>query len=71
VIGDPAARGAAGALAHAVERDAKDIAMVAVEALAALDLPEADAALRRLRDGDDRWLAITAEWLLADRAERG
>ena len=29
-----------------------------------------DEALRRLRSSGDRWLAIIADWLLSDRAER-
>jgi HEAT repeat protein len=70
VIGDPAARGAAEALAHAVEHDVKEVSLVAVEALARLDVPVVDAALRRLRDSGDRWLSIIADWLLTDRAER-
>jgi HEAT repeat protein len=69
-IGDPRARGAADALAHAVVHDDKDVALVAIEALAGLDVPDVDATLERLRDSGDGWLAITAEWLLSDRAEK-
>lgn len=69
-IGDPAARGAAPALFHVVEHDDKEVVLPAIEALAALDLPEVDATLQRLRDGDDAWLSITAGWLLTDRADR-
>lgn len=69
-IGDPAARGAAAALAHAVEHDDKDVALVAVEALAALESPEVDTTLERLRSSGDGWLAVIADWLLSDRAER-
>ena len=71
VIGDPDARSAADALIHAVEHDDKEVALVAVEALARLDVPAVDEALRRLRGSTDRWLAIIADWLLSDRAERG
>ncbi|MFX0539981.1 HEAT repeat domain-containing protein [Ornithinimicrobium sp. Y1847] len=70
LIGDPGARGAVDALIGAVEGDEKEVAVIAVEALAALDDPRVDEALQRLRDGEDRWLAITAEWLLSDRGER-
>lgn len=69
-IGDPAARPAAPALLHIVEHDDKEVVLPAIEALAALDLPEVDGVLHRLRDGDDAWLSITAGWLLTDRAER-
>lgn len=69
-IGDPAARGAAPQLLHVVEHDDKDVVLPAMEALAELDLPEVDAVLRRLRDGSDAWLSITAGWLLTDRGER-
>ena len=48
--------------------DDKEVVLPAVEALAALDLPEVDDVLRRLRDGDDAWLSITAGWLLTDRS---
>lgn len=70
VVGDPDARPAVDALVHAVEHDDKDVALVAVEALARLEVPEVDEALRRLRGSSDRWLAIIADWLLSDRAER-
>lgn len=70
VIGDPAARGALPSLVHAVEHDVEEVALVAVEALARLDVPEVDDALRRLRGSGDRWLAIVADWLLSDRVER-
>lgn len=67
-IGDPAARPAAPELFHVVATDDKEVVLPAVEALAALDLPEVDDVLRRLRDGDDAWLSITAGWLLTDRS---
>lgn len=70
VIGDPAARGAVDALVHAVEKDEKEVALVAVEALARLEVPEVEEALERLRGSGDRWLAIVADWLLSDRADR-
>ncbi|MGD8199309.1 HEAT repeat domain-containing protein [Ornithinimicrobium sp. W1679] len=70
VVGDPDARPAVDALVHAVEHDDKEVALVAVEALARLEVPEVDEALRRLRGSPDRWLAIIADWLLSDRAER-
>ncbi|WP_431473278.1 HEAT repeat domain-containing protein [Ornithinimicrobium sp. W1665] len=70
VVGDPDARPAVDALVHAVEHDDKEVALVAVEALARLEVPEVDEALRRLRGSADRWLAIIADWLLSDRAER-
>ncbi|GGK72900.1 HEAT repeat domain-containing protein [Ornithinimicrobium pekingense] len=70
VIGDPGARGATVALVGAVEHDDKEVALVAVEALARLDVPEVDEALERLRGSGDRWLAIIADWLLSDRADR-
>lgn len=69
-IGDPTGRGAAEALFHAIAHDDKEVVLPAMEALAALDLPEVDATLLRLRDGEDTWLSITAGWLLDDRAER-
>lgn len=69
-IGDPGARGAVDALVHAVEHDDKEVALVAVEALARLEVPEVDEALQRLRGSSDRWLAIIADWLLSDRSER-
>ena len=67
-IGDPASRGAAPDLLHAVEHDDKEVVLPAIEALAELDLPEVDGVLTRLRDGDDAWLSITAGWLLTDRS---
>ncbi|WP_151526671.1 HEAT repeat domain-containing protein [Serinicoccus kebangsaanensis] len=70
LIGDPAARPAAAALAATAEADEQDIAMVALEALAVLDAPEVEPALERLRDGEDRFRSLTAQWLLADREER-
>lgn len=69
-IGDPASRGAAPDLLHAVEHDDKEVVLPAIEALAELDLPEVDWVLTRLRDGDDAWLSITAGWLITDRVER-
>jgi HEAT repeat protein len=69
-IGDPGARGAVAALTAAVDEDDKEVAVVAVSALGLLDVPEVDGALERLRGREDRWLAITADWLLTDRAER-
>lgn len=66
----PAAVPAADALLHAVEHDGKEVVLAAMEALAALDVPGVDEVLVRLRDGSDRWLSITAGWLLTDRAER-
>lgn len=69
-LGDPAARGAAEALFHVIKHDDKEVVLPAMEALAALDLPEVDATLERLRDGDDTWLSLTAGWLLTDRTER-
>ncbi|WP_130011677.1 HEAT repeat domain-containing protein [Serinicoccus sediminis] len=71
LVGDPAARPAAPALATMAETDEKDNALVALEALAALDEPCVEPALERLRDGEDRFRSMTAQWLLADRAERG
>ncbi|ANS79547.1 hypothetical protein SGUI_2151 [Serinicoccus hydrothermalis] len=70
LVGDPAARPAAAALVAVAEGDDREIAMVALEALAALDAPEVEPALERLRDGEDRFRSLTAQWLLADRAER-
>lgn len=70
LIGDPAGRPAAGALVQVAENDERDIALIALEALAVLDAPEVGPALERLRDGDDRFRSLTAQWLLADRAER-
>ena len=70
LVGDPAARPAATALVAAAEGDEQEVAMVALEALAALDSPEVEPALERLRDGEDRFRSLTAQWLLADRAER-
>ncbi|MFK5634388.1 HEAT repeat domain-containing protein [Ornithinimicrobium sp. LYQ103] len=69
-IGDPGARGALDALVTAVEEDDKEVSVVAVSALGLLDLAEVDGVLERLRESQDRWLAITADWLLTDRAER-
>ena len=69
-IGDPAGRAAGEALFHVIEHDDKEVVLPAMEALAALDLPEVDATLTRLRDGDDQWLSITAGWLLEARAPR-
>lgn len=69
-IGEPAARPAAPALFHVIEHDDKEVVLPAIEALAELDLPDVDATLQGLRDGDDAWLSITAGWLLADRADR-
>lgn len=69
-LGDPAARGAGDVLFHVIEHDDKEVVLPAMEALAALDLPAVDETLKRLRDGDDTWLSITAGWLLSDRAER-
>ena len=68
-IGDPDARGAAEALFHVIEHDDKEVVLLAMEALAGLDLPGVDETLTRLRDGDDRWLSITAGWMLEDRAQ--
>ncbi len=70
VIGDPGARAAAGALARAVEHDEREVALVAVESLARLDVPQVEEALHRVRASGDRWLAVIADWLLVDRAER-
>lgn len=69
-IGDPAARAAAPALFHVIEHDDKEVVLPAMEALAELYLPEVEETLRRLRDGDDAWLSLTAGWLITDRAER-
>lgn len=68
-IDDPAARGAADALAQAVEHDDKEVAVVAITALAQLDVPQVDEVLDRLRRESDGWLAIMADWFLSDRAE--
>ncbi|MFK5583027.1 HEAT repeat domain-containing protein [Serinicoccus sp. LYQ131] len=75
LIGDPAARPAAAALAEAAlapaaQGEGRETALVALEALAPLDAPEVEEALMLLRDGEDRFLSLTAQWLLADRAER-
>lgn len=70
LIGDPCARSAAEALVRVAEHDEREIALVALEALAGLDHPAVEPALERLRDGDDRFRSLTAQWLLADRVER-
>lgn len=70
LIGDPAGRPAATALAQVAESDQRETALVALEALAALESPDVEEVLGRLRDGEDRFLSLTARWLLADREER-
>lgn len=70
LVSDPAARPAAPALAAMAETDEQENALVALEALAALDDPVVEPTLERLRDGEDRFRSMTAQWLLADRAER-
>lgn len=67
----PAAVGALDALLAAAEGDDPEVAVLALEALGSLDSPEVDKLLLRLRQGDSRWLATVADWLLADRRERG
>ncbi|WP_238705450.1 HEAT repeat domain-containing protein [Serinicoccus profundi] len=71
LVGDPAGRPAAPALARMAQVDEQENALVALEALAALDHPGVRPALEQLRDGADRFRAMTAQWLLADREERG
>lgn len=69
-IEDPGARGAVDALIQAVEQDDKEVAVVAIGALAQLRLPKVDEALQRFRDTSEGWLAIMSDWYLTDRAEQ-
>lgn len=68
-VGEPA-RGALAALLAAAEGEDREVAVLALEALGPLDAPEVDELLRRLREGDSRWLSTVANWFLADRGER-
>lgn len=65
-IGAPAV-GALDELVAAAEGPDRELAMLALEALAPLDAPEVDQVLTRMRDGDSRWLATVADWLLGQR----
>lgn len=67
---DTAALGALDELVVAAEGPDRELAMVALEALAPLDDPRVDDVLLRMRDGDSRWLATVADWLIGDRERR-
>lgn len=69
-IEDPGARAAVDALVATVEHDDKEVAVVAIGALAQLRLPQVDDALQRFRDDSSGWLAIMSDWYLTDRAEQ-
>lgn len=58
------------ALVAAARGPDRELAMLALEALAPLDAPEVDDLLEELRGGPSRWLATVADWLIGDRAER-
>lgn len=66
-VGAPAVE-ALDELVAAVEGPDREVAMLALEALAPLDAPEVDVVLTRMRDGESRWLATVADWLLGQRA---
>lgn len=68
-VGEPA-RGALRELVAVAEGPDRELAMLALEALAPLDAPEVDDVLTRMREGGSRWLATVADWLLSDRAAR-
>ncbi|WP_134774962.1 HEAT repeat domain-containing protein [Ornithinimicrobium flavum] len=65
-----AAQGALPELVAVAEGPDRDLAMLALEALAPLDAPEVDDVLTRMREGGSRWLATVADWLISDRASR-
>lgn len=65
-VGPPAAE-AFDALAQAARGEDRDLAMLALEALGPLDDPRVEPLLTELRDGESRWLATVADWLLTDR----
>lgn len=67
---DTAAVGALDELVVAAEGPDRELAMVALEALAPLDDPRVDDVLLRMRDGESRWLATVADWLIGDRERR-
>lgn len=65
-VGEPAA-GALEELVAAAEGPDRELAMLALEALAPLPDPQVDEVLLRMRDGESRWLATVADWLLGQR----
>lgn len=65
-IGEPAV-GALDALVEAAQGEDREVAMLALEALAPLDSPRVDEVLAALRDGRSRWLATVADWLIGER----
>lgn len=65
-VGAPAV-GALDELVAAAEGPDREVAMLALEALTPLDAPEVDEVLVRMRDGESRWLATVADWLLGQR----
>lgn len=67
-VGSPAL-GALDALVAAAEGTDRELAMLALEALAPLDDPRVDEVLTRMRDGESRWLATVADWLLGQRVQ--
>lgn len=69
-IGHPAL-GALDALVAAAQGEDRELAMLAMEALAPLDSPRVDQVLAQLRDGPSRWLATVADWLLSTREDQG
>lgn len=69
-VGAPAI-GALDALVAAAEGSDREVAMLALEALAPLDAPQVDDVLTRMRDGESRWLATVADWLLGQRGGDG
>lgn len=68
-VGDPAI-GALDELVTAAQGADRDLAMLALEALAPLDSPRVDELLATMREGESRWLATVADWLLGQREEQ-
>lgn len=67
-IGEPAI-GALDALVATAQGEDRELAMLALEALAPLDSPQVDELLTTMREGESRWLATVADWLLGQREE--
>lgn len=68
-IGEPAAA-ALPALLEVAQGPDRELAMLALEAMAPLEDPQVDALLTGLREGESRWLSTVADWMLGDRAAR-
>lgn len=68
-VGEPAAH-ALPELIRVAQGPDRELAMLALEAMAPLEDPRVEQVLETMRDGESRWLSTVADWLLGDRAER-